>query len=437
MTAAHWYLLFGSLLVTLVLSKGWLASLLLSSATIYLFVGCIVSLMIARGNAVNPLEHAELLGRIAELALLISLFTVGLRMGVPILDRRWLVPIRLAVFSMTITVGLIATVGVWGLGLSLGAAVLLGGILAPTDPVLASGVQTERGQDPDRLGFNLAGEGALNDATSFPFVTLGLAMLSPEGVKSISVWHWIMWDVIWSSCAGILLGALIGAAIGHAVVYLRTRHSEAVGLDEFLSLGVIGVAYGVAQVCDASGFLAVFAAGLALQRVQDRPRTGTVSLGAASSVGGHEYETLATHSHHASEVMGDAVRSFNTQLEHLAELTVVLIIGALLPWAVPVGALLWFIPSVLFLVRPAAVASGGLGGATLTRAGAMVAWFGIRGIGSMFYLMYAISHGLSKTLCPLYVTLTLGVISASIVLHGVSVRPLMKWYGRAFADARQ
>jgi NhaP-type Na+/H+ or K+/H+ antiporter len=118
MTSAHWYLLLGSLLVALVLSRGLLARLLLSSATIYLIVGFIVSLIVPHGNSLNPMHHAELLGRIAEVALLISLFTVGLRMGVPILDRRWFVPLRLAVFSMAVTVGLITAIGVWGLRLA-------------------------------------------------------------------------------------------------------------------------------------------------------------------------------------------------------------------------------------------------------------------------------------------------------------------------------
>lgn len=437
MTAAHWYLALGSLLVSLVLSKGMLARLLLSRATVYLFVGFLVSLIVPLGDSLNPIQHAGLLGRVAEVALLISLFTVGLRMGVPILDRRWLVPIRLAVFSMAITVGLITAIGVWGLRLPLGAAILLGAILAPTDPVLASGVQTERGQDPDRLGFNLAGEGALNDATSFPLVTLGLAMLPNAGVTPLNIWHWIMWDVFWSSAAGVVLGAILGTAVGRTVVYLRTRHADAVGLDEFLSLGVIGMAYGVAQLCDASGFLAVFTAGLSLQRVQNLPLSGTIPLGAASSADGHEYETLATHSHHASEAMSDAVRNFNTQLEHLAELTVVMIIGALLPWSARLDALWWFIPTVLLFVRPAAVAAGALGIATITRGGAMVAWFGIRGIGSMFYLMYAIGHGLSAPFATVFVAVTLGVISASIVLHGVSVRPMMGWYDRSPSEPRR
>lgn len=78
----------------------------------------------------------------AEIAVLISLFAVGLKLGVPMFDRRWVLPCVLAFPAMALTVALIAVVGVWGLGLSPGEAVLLGGILAPTDPVLASGVQS-------------------------------------------------------------------------------------------------------------------------------------------------------------------------------------------------------------------------------------------------------------------------------------------------------
>jgi NhaP-type Na+/H+ or K+/H+ antiporter len=124
-----------------VLWKGLLARLLLSNATVYLVVGFVASVVV--GDSLNPVHHAELLDRAAEVALLISLFTIGLRLGVPILDRRWFVPIRLAVFSMVVTVGLITVIGVWGLRLPLGAAILLGGILAPMDPVLASGVKTD------------------------------------------------------------------------------------------------------------------------------------------------------------------------------------------------------------------------------------------------------------------------------------------------------
>lgn len=138
MSIALWSLLLGFLLITMVLGGTLLARLLLSSAMVYLFVGYTLGPAGLAVITLNPAHHADVLAWVAEVAVLISLFNVGLKMGaVPFSDRRWRVPLRLALISMVLTVGLITAVGVCGLGLPLGAAVLLGGILAPTDPVLA------------------------------------------------------------------------------------------------------------------------------------------------------------------------------------------------------------------------------------------------------------------------------------------------------------
>jgi NhaP-type Na+/H+ or K+/H+ antiporter len=422
-----WSLLLGGLLITMVLAGTLLARLLLSSAMVYLCVGYALGPGGWTVIAPDPISYARVLERVAEIALLISLFTVGLRMGVPIADRRWILPLRLAFVSMALTVGLIAAVGVWGLGMSPGAAVLLGGILAPTDPVLASDVKTDRGTEPDRLRFSLAGEGGLNDGTAFPFVLLGLGLLGHHPLGS-GAWHWVGIDLLWGTVGGLAIGAGLGALIGRLVVHLRTRHHQAVGLDEFLSLGLVGVAYGVAQLCLASGFLAVFAAGLALQRVEEQPRTSSESLGAPVTARGYAYKVLATHSHHASTAMTNAVHSFNAQLEKLAELTLVLLVGAMLPYATPWAALWWFIPVLFLLLRPLAVTLGTLGGSYGFHKSAMISWFGIRGIGSVFYLMYAIRHGISGELAQQLVTITLVTVVVSIMVHGASARPLMKRY---------
>jgi NhaP-type Na+/H+ or K+/H+ antiporter len=429
MSAPYWSLILGVLLITMVLAGTLLARLPLSSAMIYLGVGYALGPGGLGVITPDPLRYAPVLERIAEAALLISLFSVGLKMGVPLFDRRWMLPLRLAFISMAITVGLIAAVGVWGLNLSLGAAVLLGGILAPTDPVLASGVQAEPGADPDRVRFSLAGEGALNDGTAFPFVMLGLGLM---GLHELGAggWRWWAVDVLWATVGGLFIGAVLGALIGKLVVYLRTRHQAALGLDEFLSLGLVAMAYGVAQLSLASGFLAVFAAGLALQRVKERPRAGTESLDAAPSWRGYAYGELATHSHHASAAMTHAVQGFNEQLEKLAELAIVLVVGAMLPYAAPLVAFWWFIPLLFVVLRPLAVSAGTPGEPMARRQRVMISWFGIRGIGSVFYLMFAIHHGVTGPLAQQLVTLTLVTVAVSIVVHGVSVRPLMKRHTR-------
>ena len=435
MSVPLWSLFVGILLITMVLAGTLLARLPMSSAMIYLAAGFALG---PAGLAVitpDPTRFAPALELAAEVAVLISLFSVGLRMGVPLRDRRWWLPLRLALISMAMTVGLIAAVGVWGLGLPLGAAVLLGAILAPTDPVLASGVQTEPGVDPDRLRFSLAGEGGLNDGTAFPFVMLGLGLM---GLHELGAGGWRRWaiDLLWASAGGLAIGAAMGALVGNLVVFLRTRHKEAVGLNEFLSLGLLAVAYGLAQLILASGFLAVFAAGLALQRVKEQPHAGTRPLKVPASAELPAEGALATHSHHASAAMTLGVQEFNEQLEKLAELAIVLLVGAMLSYEAPSRAIWWFIPLLFLVLRPLAVVAGTLGEPMTPRQRGMISWFGIRGIGSVFYLMFAIRHGVSGPLAQQLITFTLVTVAASIVVHGVSVTPLMRRYLRRKSAAR-
>ncbi|HZR04144.1 MAG TPA: cation:proton antiporter [Burkholderiales bacterium] len=399
----------------------------MSSAIVYLGVGYGLGPGGLGVITPDPVRYVDLLRPVAEAAVLISLFTVGLKMGVPLLDRRWLLPVRLASMSMAITVALIAAVGVWGLNMPLGAAVLLGAILAPTDPVLASGVQMQPGPKPDQVRFSLAGEGGLNDGTAFPFVMLALGLLGLHDLGG-GGWRWWVLDLLWATLGGLFIGGALGALIGWMVVRLRTRQGGTAGWDEFLSLGLVACAYGAAQLSQASGFLGVFAAGLALQRVKEQPRTGTSALDVQSRT--LEARTdWATHSHHASLAMTRAVQGFNEQLEKVAELGIVVIVGAMLPYIAPSLALWWFIPLLLVVVRPLAVLPSTAGERLSADQRLLVGWFGIRGIGSVFYLLFAIQSGVSGALAQELATLTLGTVAASILVHGVSVQPLMRRYG--------
>jgi NhaP-type Na+/H+ or K+/H+ antiporter len=414
MSLAEWSLFVGALLVTMVLAGTLLGRLPLSSAMIYLALGWVLGPDVMNVLRPDPVLHAGVLEHVAEVGLLISLFAVGMQLGVPLRDRRWRLPVRLAFVSMAVMVALVAAIGVWALHLSLGAAILLGAILAPTDPVLATGVQSEPGSKPDRLGFSLAGEGGLNDGTAFPFVMLGLGLLGIHTLGPGLVRWWSI-DLLWATVGGAALGAGLGAAAGRLVVYLRSRHGEAIGLDEFLALGLVGMAYGLAQISLASGFLAVFAAGLALQRVRQLPRLDSV------------VSALDVDSDHASD-MRDSVQAFNEQLEKLAELALVLMLGAMLAYAKPLPALWWFVPVVLVVLRPLAVVAS-LPGEGLNRPQqAMIGWFGIRGIGSVYYLLFALRHGVEPGLAETLVSLTLWTVAASIVAHGITAQPLMRRY---------
>jgi len=424
MTFEVWTLLFGVLLIAMVLMGTLLERLPLSAAMIYLGVGFGLG---PAGWAIltpDPVVHAAIVERLAEAAVLISLFSVGLKLSLPLTHRDWWLPVRLAFGSMTATVGLVAVVAVLALDLPLGAAILLGAIMAPTDPVLASAVQVRSSADRDRLRFCLTGEGALNDGAAFPFVMLGLGLL---GVHDLGAWgwRWLAMDVLWSTAGGLAIGAGVGASVGALVVYLRGRHGESVGLDELLAVGLIAVAYGLAVASHAYGFLSVFAAGLALGRVKER---AAVSLMSAAAMPGETAAARAPRPDRTSAYMTRAVAGFNEQLERFGELAIVLAVGAMLTfahWSADTAA---FLVLLFLVIRPASVWLGLLRAPLSRDQRAMVAWFGIRGIGSVYYLTYAIDRGLPPAVVETLVSVTLAAVTASVVLHGISVRPMMYLY---------
>ena len=429
MEFAPYFVIAGALLVGMALAASVLQRLPLSAAMFYLAAGC------ALGPAgwgllrPDPLGHAALLERVAEVAVLVSLFTAGLKLRVPLADRRWLVPVRLASVSMAVTVGLVACAGAWGLGLPWGAAVLLGAVLAPTDPVLASDVQVAHPFDRDRLRFGLTGEAGLNDGTAFPFVLLGLGLL---GLHDLGAYGWRWWavDVLWAGLGGLGIGGLLGALVGRLVLYLRREHQEAVGLDDFLALGLIALAYGAALLLHAYGFLAVFAAGLALRRAEmdatgPRPPEEVRALTQAG-----EPQELATDPEKAPAYMAQAVLGFNEQLERIGEVAVVVLLGSMLAAEHFSAEAAWFVPLLLLAVRPLSVLVGLAGSGAPALQQALTGWFGIRGVGSLYYLLYAVGRGLPADLAGRLAGLALVTVAVSVVVHGVSVTPLMNLYGR-------
>jgi NhaP-type Na+/H+ or K+/H+ antiporter len=201
-----------------------------------------------------------------------------------------------------------------------------------------------------------------------------------------------------------------------------------------LALGLIALAYGVAVLGHAYGFLAVLAAGLALRRVKEQ--SGIIHVRAAGVAGqsdGQAYDkpvAHATHADHASAYMMHAVRGFNEQMERIGELAVVLVVGAMLPFTQLPASAVGLLALLFLVIRPVSVWLGLLGAPISRDQRVMIAWFGIRGIGSIYYLMYAIHRGLPHALAEQIMAITLAEVTVSIVLHGISVRPLMHLYWR-------
>ena len=413
-------IVFGALLIAKTLGSSFIKRLPMSAAMLYLAAGVAIGPLGWNLLKLDAFKNTLLLERLAEVALLISLFTVGMKFELKKNDIRWRIPVQLATLSMVVTVGLITAAGVWLLNLPLGAAVLLGGILAPTDPVLASDVQMLDTTDRDRLRLGLTGEGGLNDGTAFPFVMLGLGLLGLHDLGD-NLWRWWAIDVLWAVIGGLALGFALGALVGRAIVYMRTQHREALGSDEFIALGLIALTYGIALLLETYGFLAVFAAGVALRRIDQT--VPAAALRKAAPV-----DTAPAGTGEVPAQMMRQVERFNSQLDSFAEVGMVLVVGVLLVSVRWDLRYLWFVPLLFLVIRPAAVAIGLLGTDAKPNQRRLMAWFGIRGIGSLYYLLFAINHGLERDLAQRLLSVTLVVVVCSVVVHGVSVTPLMQRY---------
>jgi NhaP-type Na+/H+ or K+/H+ antiporter len=403
-------LIVGVVLLAMCLAERHVSRWPMSPATVYLAVGWIAGAVVRpslQGSPFQP-QHANLLVVLTEGALLVSLFSCGLRLRVPPTVKGWRIAAVLASLGMLITV-VLTTVAAWLLlpGLGWPAAMLVGAILAPTDPVLAGEVQIHSTTDRDGLRVSLTAEGGLNDATAAPFAMLALGVLGlvPLGEHAVT---WALQDFAWPMLGGVVLGWLFGHALG-IVVRLLLRRGHGLGWDELLYLGVITLAYGLSRLTATSAFLFVFTA--ALGPMLRPPPTDD----------GHE-------AHREREQLAQRLRGFGERLGRLAEVAMVMLLGVGLAWVRwSVGVVLLALV-LLAVVRPVAAMCCIPSRALPAAQRRLVAWFGIRGVGSMFYLAYALDAGTNPELSMRLADAALPAIALSIVVHGISATPLMAWY---------
>lgn len=393
-------LVIGLLLLAVTLGSGWIGRLPLSYALIYLIVGLVLS---PYGfNLIQTRPEAELLERLTEFVVLISLFSCGLKMNRPVRAWAWNSTIRLIGFLMPISIFSIAALAHFFLKLDWGEGILLGAILAPTDPVLASEVQLYDPQDRDELRFGLTSEGGLNDALAFPFVYFGLHWLEDDQWQS---WfgQWVLVDLLWAIAAGILVG--IGVARGICWLEYRLEKSRAVDelMEDFVGLSTILLSYAIAELVQGYGFLAVFVSGVVM------------------------YNRCLSPERSASRLR------FMERLEKLTEVATILLLGSLLriepilKYALPA---LLIAGSLLLVIRPLGAWVSTIGSPIHPATRWLFGWFGIRGVGSLYYLTYALGQGLRDETGELIAWVTIITIAVSVTIHGVTSTPLMRWYER-------
>ncbi len=439
MSFTVWVAVLGAVLLTLALTSSYLRWMPVTTSAVCLLLGIGIGpsgldlLKLSLENASLWMEH------LTEVAVLFSLFVCGLKLRLPLRDKRWRIAFGLAGPVMLLTIIGVCLLLHFGLRLPWGPALLIGAILAPTDPVLAALVQVNDARDVDSVRFGLSGEAGLNDGIAFPFVILGLLLLHGDG--SASEWQgWVLRSVLWAVPAGLLTGYWMGRGIGRVTLSLRIRNDDStLSPNDYLALSLIALAYVVAEAIGGYGFLSVFAAGLGLRQVEVQstgagqppaehlvqPVVGHQNVEPQHAVHG-DTERLESSQVAAGIMMGDML-SFGSLVERAMEVFLVTLLGVVLVAHWDWRALL--VGGVLFcLIRPACVALMPWGALLEGRQRLLIGWFGIRGIGSLFYLFYALNHGLTDTVAAQCTDLTLSVVALSILLHGISTQPILARY---------
>ena len=410
---AIWSLFVGGVLTLAALGRGPLKRTPISMPAIYLAAGVAIGPWGLGLVDFSLTDDSKILEVLSEIAVLISLLTAGLRLK-PDWELFKRAPLPLASVGMVVTIFGITAIGYFALGLPIGAAILLGAVLAPTDPVLASEVQVQHEDDRNRLRYSLTGEAGLNDGAAFPFIMLGLGLLGHHELGRFG-WRWLAVDLVWATAAGLVIGWAVGYVVSRVAVWAR-RRAERIGDDsdeaaeeELFTLGLIGLSYGVAMACHSYGFLAVFAAGVAMRVYAENDRDD-------GEEGGHADETLSL------------VAEVNEQFERIAEVALVVVIGAALAnhWTLPTD---WWIALVLFaVIRPvASTLSLWPSDADATQRG-LIAFFGIRGIGSIYYLAYAIEHGVEPEIGGRLAGVVVTTIVLSLAVHSNIASLLLRRY---------
>ncbi|GAB2866686.1 cation:proton antiporter [Nocardioides pacificus] len=435
MTADGVFLIGGLCLLLAVVLPSLLQRYALSSPIVLVGVGMVLGLTpLFEDISFSPGVEADraVIEHVTEIAVLVALMGVGLALDRPLNLRswsswgRWSATWRLLGVTMPLTIAAIAAIGWWAGGLSLAGAVLLGAVLAPTDPVLASDVQVggpavdedademeiepdhedEEGHEHDEVRFALTAEAGLNDGLAFPFVYLAILLAAAGSFAADDATHWLSWYLLGKVALGVAGGLLVGWGLGKIAFRLPSKDLRLAEQGEpLLAIAALLTAYGVAEVAGGYGFLAVFTCAMTL-RAQERR---------------HDYHR--------------AMHEVIERLERLLTLVILLFLGIEMTnglldyldlWGVLVAV------ATIFVIRPLAglIGLGAMsrrrecvGGLTVRERRA-VAFFGVRGVGSLYYLAYATGEAEFAEAPWLWSTAAFTIV-LSVLVHGVTAKPWM------------
>jgi NhaP-type Na+/H+ or K+/H+ antiporter len=420
------YLVGGAALLLGVVLPTALSRVALSAPIVLVVVGAGIG-MLPGSSTISPVGHRALTEHLTEFSVLVALMGVGLALDRPLQLRSWATwrawasTWRLLLIGMPLAIGATALLGWWVMGLAPAAALLVAAVLAPTDPVLAADVQVEgpstdmeaegdAGEidEKDEVRFALTSEAGLNDGLAFPFVYAAIFLATLGGVSSWGL-RWVGWELIGKTVIGVAVGVATGWLLARIAFRAPRRSLRLAETGEpLLAIAATLLAYGLAEVAGGWGFLAVFACALTMR----------------SAERSSEYHALM---HQVVE-----------RLERLLTLIVLLLLGVALTdgllsnltWQ---GAVLGAL--VIFVVRPvSALLALGRGarrdyvddGRLGPRERLVTAFFGVRGVGSIYYLAYATGQAEFPHLRLLWSTVAFTIV-LSVLVHGVAATPVMRW----------
>jgi NhaP-type Na+/H+ or K+/H+ antiporter len=376
----------------------------ISMAAVFLAMGALGFWLLPQLPDPSPTEHPEVALHLTEVCVIVSLMGAGLAINRPFGWRSWNTTWRLLAITMPLSMIAVGVLGWAALGLGAASAMLLGAALAPTDPVLATEVQVSEpvddpGTDDDEARFALTSEAGLNDGLAFPFTYAAIAVSLSGLAPGAWLGRWVLVDVVWRLSMGVAVGFLVGWLLGRLFFSsfaqrLRiTEHNQG-----FVALAATFLAYGFAELGEGYGFVAVFVCAVILRGTERE----------------HQYHRV--------------LHAFVEQIERLLTVAVIVLLGGALVRGSFTGlgwAEVCLVLAFLLVVRPITGFVALRGARTGPRERAVVAFFGVRGVGSLFYMAYAVQEGDFVDADRLWAIVALTVVG-SVVIHGAAATPVMR-----------
>ncbi|WP_405647642.1 cation:proton antiporter [Streptomyces uncialis] len=377
----------------------------LSMPIVFLVIGAVAAALPVPLPQVDPVADRVWVEHVTEVCVIVSLMGAGLAINRPFTPRSWAGPWRLIGITLPLTVVATAMSAWLLLGWPVAAALLAGALLAPTDPVLAAEVRvgepTDDEDDEDEVRFALTAEAGLNDGLAFPFVLAAVALAAAGGAWSQAGWgRWFVVDVLVKVAVGVVVGLALGRLLGWMFFRAGASALRLSGhMEGFVALAATFLSYGIAELAHGYGFLAVFVTACTIRAAE------------------------RDHGYHK------VLHEFTEQIERLLTAALLVLLGGYLVTG-GLSELTWWTVLValglILVIRPVTGWIAQLGLPAGPRERAVTAVFGLRGIGSLFYLSYALGHDDFSGLADELWALTALTVALSVLLHGVSATPVIR-----------